>query len=226
MNPRSASASLGATDCELLRDGLLAQPVNAVSSLAYVAAGVWVWSRARDTRGTDRTAAFVFGAALAAVGVGSVAYHGPQPAGARWVHDASILAAPWWIALHNTATRRAWRPSSAGRIYAVGLAALGALVGVRPDVGPALTALLAGAAIATEAVARPAVDDQRRRAQVLVSVLLAAGFGAFVFGRTDASLCRPTSLLQGHAAWHALTAAAMAAWAWGALGRGGATSDS
>jgi hypothetical protein len=30
--------------------------------------------------------------------------------------------------------------------------------------------------------------------------------------RTGAPLCRPESLLQGHAAWHALTALAIALW--------------
>src|SRR6266550_3909435 len=50
-------------DCERLHDGMLAEPVNALSSLAYVAAGVYVFRR------HDR----LQGAALVAVGVGSVA---------------------------------------------------------------------------------------------------------------------------------------------------------
>ena len=44
---------------------------------------------------------------------------------------------------------------------------------------------------------------------------LVAGVAAIVVNlltRTGAPLCRPGSLLQGHAAWHALTATAIALW--------------
>jgi hypothetical protein len=37
-------------------------------------------------------------------------------------------------------------------------------------------------------------------------------------GRTGGPLCDPDSRLQGHAGWHALTAAALAAWAAATLG--------
>ena len=42
---RDASSSLGGSDCEAVRDAVLAQPVNSLSSLAYVAAGAWVLRR-------------------------------------------------------------------------------------------------------------------------------------------------------------------------------------
>ncbi|MGH8978237.1 MAG: hypothetical protein ACRDV7_09205, partial [Acidimicrobiia bacterium] len=48
-------------------------------------------------------------------------------------------------------------------------------------------------------------------------VLAACAAGAFafavplqLFGRTGGPLCRPDSVLQAHAAWHVLTAAAVA----------------
>ena len=34
--------ALGAGDCERLHDGLIAQPVNTASALAYVAVGAWL----------------------------------------------------------------------------------------------------------------------------------------------------------------------------------------
>lgn len=140
--------ALGGSDCEALHDGLLGQPVNAVSSLAYVVAGVYVLRR-----GGPATVA----AALAAVGVGSVLYHGPMPAGAGPVHDGSIVA----------------------------LGAAVAVAGLRGRLArPTPTAwLLGGAAIAVN-----------------------------LLTRTDAPLCRPDSLLQGHAAWHVLTAVVVALW--------------
>jgi hypothetical protein len=143
--------ALGGSDCEALRDGWLAQPVNSLSSLAYVVAGAYVLRR-----GGPGTPAL--GLALASVGVGSVLYHGPMPPGAELVHDGSI------VALVATIPFVWWRQ--------------------RPLRRPPALSLVAGATA------------------VAVNVL----------SRTGAPLCRPSSLLQGHAAWHVLTAVAIAAW--------------
>lgn len=69
-------------DCELLRDGLLAQPVNAVSALAFVVAGVWLWRRGR------RDIAFV----AALTGIASAWYHASPGGAASWAHDISLYA--------------------------------------------------------------------------------------------------------------------------------------
>jgi hypothetical protein len=140
--------ALGASDCEALRDGWLAQPVNTLSSVAYVVAGAYVLRR-----GGPRLPAV----ALAAVGVGSVLYHGPMTPGASLAHDGTIvaLAATFPLAWQ----RRSLRWPSAAAVVA------------------------GGAAIAVN-----------------------------LLTRTGAPLCRPDSLLQGHAAWHGLTALAIALW--------------
>ena len=75
--------ALGGSDCEVVRDALLGQPVNALSNLAYILAAAVVLRR-----GGPRGPAV----ALAAVGVGSFLYHGPMPVGAERLHDGSILA--------------------------------------------------------------------------------------------------------------------------------------
>jgi hypothetical protein len=41
----------------------------------------------------------------------------------------------------------------------------------------------------------------------------AAGAACWWLGRTESPVCDPDSLLQGHAAWHLLAAAALACWA-------------
>jgi hypothetical protein len=81
---------MGGSDCEQIRSGWLAQPANASSSLVYVAVGIWLlWrSRAPDVR---RAPLVSSGAALVAVGVGSFAFHGPQPGWAHVAHDGSAL---------------------------------------------------------------------------------------------------------------------------------------
>jgi hypothetical protein len=144
-----ALLALAGSDCEALHDGLLGQPANSMSSLAYVAVAAYALRR-----GAPPAPAL----ALALVGVGSVLYHGPMPPGAEMVHDASLVALP------ATALAVAWRRRSLP-----------------------LPPTAAIAAFATGAV---------------VNLLT----------RTGAPLCRPDSLLQGHALWHVLTAAGIGAW--------------
>jgi hypothetical protein len=143
--------ALGASDCEALHGGWLGQPVNCLSSLAYVGAGVYVLRRGGP-------GATPLALALGLVGVGSVLYHGPMPAGAEAVHDGSL------VALAATIAVTAWRRRSLLRPPAVALVTFGAAVAVN------------------------------------------------LLTRTGAPLCRPHSLVQGHAAWHVLTAVALGTW--------------
>jgi hypothetical protein len=83
------SNQIAGSDCERIRDGLIAQPANFVSSAAYCAVGVWVWRRGR-TDGRSRWK--VLGALLVAAGLGSMAYHGPGGDAGKLVHDSSALA--------------------------------------------------------------------------------------------------------------------------------------
>ena len=99
---------MGGADCEVLGDGWLAQPVNAWSSLAYLAAAVWVVRRRRDAVAVGGAAA------LALAAVGSVAYHGPQPSWAEGVHDVSIVLLLAAVAV--AVARSGWRPPPAALI--------------------------------------------------------------------------------------------------------------
>lgn len=75
-------AALG--DCERIRPGLIGQPVNTLSSLAFVAAAVPV---ARGGGGWRWVAA-----ATAFEGLGSVGYHGPGGRVAKAMHDLGLVA--------------------------------------------------------------------------------------------------------------------------------------
>lgn len=129
-------AVLGGADCERIRAGLLAQPVNAVSSLAYVAVGLWLLGRMR-TGGSRRTILVAGGATLVAVGVGSFAYHGPQPEWADTAHDASIAGL-----LLLTAGNHAWLLGLREPRITAGL--LAAWKKAAPWIPPALVAYWAG----------------------------------------------------------------------------------
>ena len=80
---------MAGSDCEQLRSGWFAQPVNTVSCAAFLAVACWLLRRARAS-GDPRGLLLSGAVALTAVGVGSVAYHGPQPGWADFVHSWSV----------------------------------------------------------------------------------------------------------------------------------------
>ncbi|MEV3900997.1 hypothetical protein AB0K11_01615 [Mycobacterium sp. NPDC050551] len=126
MQVLTAPASFGHSDCERILAAALAQPVLAVTSLAYVVAGMAVLCWAVRWRAPLAGAA---GVALVAVGAGSVVYHGPQPSWAEPAHDWPIVAAiAVYAAVLARSRRPGWRSAWAGAagVFALGLAAYAA----------------------------------------------------------------------------------------------------
>jgi hypothetical protein len=126
MQVLTAPASFGHSDCERIVGATLAQPVLAVTSLAYVAAGIAVLCWAMRLTAPLAGAA---GVALVAVGAGSLAYHGPQPSWAELAHDWPIVVAgAVYAAGLARSGRRQWRSvwAAAAGVFALGLAAYAA----------------------------------------------------------------------------------------------------
>jgi hypothetical protein len=126
MQVSTASGSFGHSDCERIVVGALAQPVLAVTSLAYVAAGVAVLFWAVRVRAPLAGAAAI---ALVAVGAGSFAYHGPQPSWAKFAHDWPIVAtgAVYAAGLARSGRRHRWSAwATPSGVLALGLAAYAA----------------------------------------------------------------------------------------------------
>lgn len=122
-------AVMAGADCEQLRSGWLAQPANTVSCAGFVAVACWLAYRAGP--GGDRRPLLVSGAvAIAAVGAGSFAYHGPQPGWAGPLHRWSVIGLAFVMAAQTIALLAggsgqtilaAWK--AAGGWLAVGLVA-------------------------------------------------------------------------------------------------------
>jgi hypothetical protein len=129
---------MGGADCEGLRPGSLAQPANAVSSLAFAAVGLWLLWRGRP-EGAGRLWRTAGVGAFIAVGLGSFAYHGPQPHWASLAHDGTIV---WLVAVLVAHALCVLRRSRAGR------GSLGALVAAWTPaalwMAPAVVAYMAG----------------------------------------------------------------------------------
>jgi hypothetical protein len=80
---------IASDDCEEIRPGLIGQPANTVSSLAFVLAAVPI-SRVARRRGQPAWTAVALASALE--GLGSVAFHGPGGRWAKALHDWGLIA--------------------------------------------------------------------------------------------------------------------------------------
>ncbi|MGI9615946.1 MAG: ceramidase domain-containing protein [Acidimicrobiales bacterium] len=203
----SAAEKLAEHDCEVLHDGWVAQPVNTVTSLAYLIPAAWlIWKR--PCGGGVTRLAVGFAVSVAFIGIGSVALHGPQGWGAQWLHDVPIVT--------TIAAVPAWNLARLGRISFsrafAGWLVVCVIVGVAAAISAIATVvlgvILGVAAVVTEVMVR---RGMRVWAPALVIGVIATLLN--VLGRTDAPLCEPDSVFQAHGAWHLLTAVAVYLWA-------------
>jgi Ceramidase len=213
---------VGGSDCEHIGQGLLAQPANTLSSLAYVVGGVLLlWRALALTRPSARVTVTVYALTVVSVGAGSAVFHGPMPGWGRFAHDLSIAAVLAFIIGYGAAfARRA--PASTGLTVFGGLVGACAIVlAVWPDASNALDAVLVVGAVGTEiaAVRSPTGRDVGYgRLWIVAVVALAPGALLNALGRTDAPLCDPNSLVQLHAVWHVLTAFVLWLYGYSVLG--------
>jgi hypothetical protein len=203
---------LGASDCERLRGGVLAQPANTLSAATLTAGGLLIARRNRHHRH-----ATLVGTVVAAAGLGSVAYHGPGGRAAGWAHDATIASMLGVITLQDVCEVRPDLTRPATLCYSWAVAGIGALLALRPDTIRQVTALLAGAAVVAEISARRLARGDTKRAHRTAEGLMTMAVAAYVAGRTESRACRPDSWVQLHGLWHTLSGAAMIAWADAAL---------
>lgn len=210
---------MGTSDCEHIGEGLLAQPVNTLSSFAYVAVGAVLLRRALAARSTVLV---VYAVTVVAVGIGSVAFHGPMPSWGRFAHDFSIAAVLAFAIGYDIALVRGAGVQLALTVFGVLLGVCGVVLAIWPDSSNALdSVLVVGAVIAEVSVARSPKRLAAARGRVpepgvwiLGGAVLAVGAVLNALGRTDAPLCEPDSLVQLHGVWHVLTAAVL--WMYGA----------
>ena len=175
-------------DCEAIAGPLLGQPVNTLTSLAFVAGGVVLL-------GMGRVRWVAWG--LVATGIGSVLFHGPMPSYGEWAHDVSLA----WLLLTVVGTIAGWRPL----VHLFGLSALAVAFAVFPPLGDPV-----GAVLGVGAVIAVLVDSKSRAIGPVALLVAAAIIGRF--GATGNPLCDPDSILQPHALWHLGATAAVVWW--------------
>lgn len=208
---------IGESDCEVLRDETLAQPVNAITSFAYVVVGMIVVAAA-VVRRRSLLDAMVYGTCLVGVGLGSVLFHGPQPAGSRILHDLPILLTVIFIVVHDLGLVSHRFEKTTAWFYGGAVAATG-LTLVDPDLGGAATGLGVGAVAVLEFLVyrrrlRAATMRRQRRASVAIIGVTGVAASTWLLGRTDSPACDPDAVFQFHGLWHLLSAIVFGLWWW------------
>jgi hypothetical protein len=200
--------------CELYRDGFWGQRASSVSSLAFIAAAVAI--AAQSKRRTAAPAQVnVYALLVAAVGVGSVIQHGPDPQWQAFAHDLAMAALLAFVAADAAGDLFERRLAVwwwvVPTVVMAPIVALGWLASVIAQV------VLAAAAIGLSllrARVRPALRSR------LLTGLAILGVGGLIGSLAErTSLCQPETLVQGHAVWHVLAAFALW-WIWPVVGSG------
>ena len=198
--------------CEEELCSVIVNPADTWSNLAYVVLGLYLWYAARRDGRADLR---LFGPASIAVGLFSFAYH----ASYTWLlqfFDFVGMFLFCFTVLARNASRLGWiAPRHEARFFALGVAGSSALVPVLFELGIPIqltVALCIAVAIGQE------VSLRRRNPGVTWPRSYGIGLGLLGAAALCSVLdvtrlaCDPTDhLLQGHAAWHLLTALALLA---------------
>jgi hypothetical protein len=211
--------------CEYARSGLLREPANTVSNLAFVVSGLaMAWQAERGVRRKRGNPfmqkpllVFLFAASSIFLGFGSAALHGSETDLGGELDLLGMYFVAGFVLAY--AVRRcfgwSWRAFTAAWMLAVLFCMIAGLyrqvaVPIVDYTGSAAFGLLVALAAVFEAIntrARNVRREDKWGAYALLSFL--AAFAVWNLGRNDRPSCDPASWLQPHALWHLLFALAL-----------------
>jgi uncharacterized membrane protein (DUF4010 family) len=192
--------------CERLGPGLAAEPLNAVSNVAFIIAAIWA-ARAAQRRGGEPVIWLLI-ALVFIIGLGSLAFH---TFANRWSALADVLPITLFIygylafALRRFLNFDWWKVASAlGALFLVTLAAERIMPpGFMNGSGAYLPALVASVIVSLELL------RQGHPAQLNVSLASTVLFVSLIFRTADLVLC-PVLPIGTHFIWHILNGLVLA----------------
>ncbi len=176
-------------DCEAVVHVFFGQPVNSLTTAAFLIGGALVIWRSEHTW---------VGIASIATGVGSFLFHGPMPPYSEWVHDFTLA----WLLLVVASHGRRWERWA----RLPGLLVVAALIAI-PGTGDPI-----GIALATLAIVLLVMRDRSLSTLGPLSLLIVVAIIGRL-GATGGPLCDPHSVWQPHGLWHVGSALAVTWWA-------------
>lgn len=194
------------------------QPVNTVSSLAYVLPGAWILVTAGQV-----AAGVVFGfghrimmaLSVLVIGVGSAFYHGSLTFVGQFFDILGMYLFAALLLIYAMQRLYRWSFTTTAWVYVIFNTILTVVqIGV-PDTRRYVFGIVLALALLAEAVVWIVLRPARNYAWFW------AGIGAFALAMVvwvldlTGAVCDPSSAIQGHAVWHVLGAAAVfCTWKW------------
>ena len=203
---RPATCLPDACFCEAIGAGSIRQPINTWSNLAFVIVGAFIVVSATPDRPLRRSDALLLAFACVGIGLGSWFYHASLTFVGQWLDVMSMYLLGTFMVLH--AAQRL-RPMG-DRAFVVGYVSVNVALGVLLIVWPEARRYVFGGLIAA-ALMLEAILHHRKQTALQARWLIAA-LGVYGVAQVIWTLdlnhlvCDPTSVVQGHAMWHGLTA--------------------
>jgi hypothetical protein len=196
--------------CEALGAGLIRQPANSWSSLAFVVVSLWVAVRVSRRGRSISTAlapaeAGLFAGSLLVVGLGSAFYHASLTFIGQVFDVSGMYLVATFILLHRLGPRFGVSPLLA----LTGFVLVNAALFVAQVTTPALRRVVFGVLLASALAAEWRGSRAGRTWLATGAGLAALGFAIWVVDR-ERWVCEPESPIQGHSLWHLLGALASA----------------
>lgn len=196
--------------CEALGDGLIRQPVNAWSSLAFVLVALWAIHR-RGGKIAPRpgelslTDHWLFIGSLVATGLGSFFYHASFTFAGQVLDVSGMYFIATFILFHRLGPRWSLEPG----MLAAAFVTLNAALMVGQVTSPSLRRIVFGLLLAAALSVEWSFARAGRRWLAFGCGVMLVAFAIWFVDR-QRLICSPTSILQGHALWHLLGAIAAA----------------